>query len=311
LLSSEFRKISAEINVLDSASAKRAHSYYASIDSTGTALSSRLFMESDPEKIVEKLNNCYFNQMNIVVKKQQETFDNTLPDRIYESKMATVAGACLLMLLVGEKADIPLSILSINAHYFVRFDNGKIKRNIELLTGGSEYPDSWYLSNYAKEISDTLCTLSAREASGVLYYSAALSLPGKNPDAAITIFAKALEKYPSFTDAQNQIDIIIDKNKNSQKMLERLIAIRIDNPSLESLDRSLALLYFRTGDFKSAADYYQRALSHQPDDIALIKGTGISYLNLHEYATAKQYLSKANLAAPSDSQVVRWLAECP
>jgi tetratricopeptide (TPR) repeat protein len=311
LLSSEFRKISAEIDAQDSASVKHVQSKFVSIDSTGTALSSRLFMESDPEKIIGKLNECFFNQMNIVVKKQPDLLENSLPDRIYESKKATVAGACLLMLLLGEKADIPLSLLSIKSHYFVRFDNGKIRRNIELSAGGSEYPDSWYLSNFAKDAVDTVRTLSAREASGVLYYIAALSLHRENLDAAVTGFAKALEKYPTFTDAQNQIDLIIDNSKKNQKMLEHLIAIRIDNPSLDVLDRSLALLYFRTGDFKAAADYYQRALSRQPDDIALIKGAGISYLNLHEYATAKQYLNKASLAAPSDTQVIKWLSECP
>jgi tetratricopeptide (TPR) repeat protein len=311
LLSSEFRKISAEIDALDSASLKNVHSKYVSIDSTGTALSSRLFMESDPEKITGKLNECFFNQMNIDVQKQPESFENSLPDRIYESKKATVAGACLLMLLLGEEADIPLSLVAVNSHYFIRFDNGKIRRNIELLEGGSNYPDSWYLSNYAKDTLDTLRTLSAREASGVLYHIAALSLRGENQNAAITIFAKALEKYPAFTDAQNQIDLIIDNSKKNQKMLEQLIAIRIDNPSLGVLDRSLALLYFRTGDFKAAADYYERALSRQPDDITLIKGAGISYLNLHEYAAAKKYFTKASRAAPSDAQVIKWLAECP
>jgi tetratricopeptide (TPR) repeat protein len=311
LLSSEFRKISAEIDAQDSASAKNVHGTYVSIDSTATALSSRLFMESDPEKIVGKLNECFFNQMNIVVKKQPETFENTLPDRIYESKNATVAGACLLMLLVGEKADIPLSLVSINSHYFIRFDNGIVRRNIELLTGGSNYPDSWYLANYTKDSLDTLRTLSAREASGVLYHITALSLHGENQDAAITGFAKALEKYPTFAGAQNQIDLIIDNSKKPQKTIDRLIAIRIDNPSLGGLDRSLALLYFRSGDFKAAADYYERALSRQPYEITLVKGAGISYLNLHEYIKAKQYLTKASLAAPSDTQVIKWLAECP
>ncbi len=311
LLSSEFRKISSEIDALDSTSKRDFHKNYVSIDSTGTALSSRLFMESDPEKIIEKLNDCFFKQMDIVVKRQRETFENTLPDRIYESKTATVAGACLLMLLVGEKADIPLSIVSINTHYFIRFDNGKVKRNIELLTGGTAYPDSWYLSNYAKGSSDTLRILSSREASGILYHMSALSLRDESPDAAITGFAKALEKIPSFTDAQNQIDVIIDQNNNVPKLLEHLIAIRIENASLGALDRSLALLYFRTGNFKSAADYYERALAHQPDDIVLIKGAGISFLNLHDYAAAKKHLTKANLAVPSDTQVIDWLAKCP
>lgn len=311
LLSSEFRKISAEMDALDSAKEKNAHNNFISIDSTGTALSSRLFMESDPEKIIGKLNECFFRQMNIVVKKQPESFENSLPDRIYESKKASVAGACLLMLLLGEKADIPLSLLSVNSHYFVRFDNGRIRRNIELLSGGSEYPDSWYISNFAKDTLDTLRTLSSREAAGVLYYNAALSMNREHQDAAITGFAKALENYPLFTNAQHQIDLIVDNSKKQKTLLEHLLAIKIANPSLWALDRSLALLYFRTGDYKAAAEYYERALSHQPDAIALIKGAGISYLNIHDYSTAKKYLTNAHLAAPSDSQVTKWLAECP
>lgn len=313
LLSTEFRKISIEIERLQAQAMLNDNHNYVSIDSTGTALSSRLFMESDPEKIIDRLNNCFFSQMGISVEKRKETIANSLPDRIYELKKANVAGACLLMLLLGEKADIPLVMVKVKNHYFVRFDNGKVKRNIELLKGGAMYTDAWYISNYGSEESSTtsLQPLTSQEVTGVLYYEASCALQDSNPDFAITGFAKSLEKFKNFREAQYQLDRLIDNAGDFKKTLTKIIELRISNPDLGSLDRSLALLYFRTNNYKSAAEYYERALERLPDDLVLIKGVGISYLNLHEYENAKKYLTIASAAAPTDTQVINWLAQCP
>jgi tetratricopeptide (TPR) repeat protein len=284
------------------------------IDSMATELSSRLFMETDPYRVVRELNDCYFHQMGILIENKKSTLENTLPNLVFQSKMGSVVGGVLLMLLIAEEADISLFAMTIKDHFFVRFDNGKVHLNIELTRSGAILPDSWYRAKYGQsgDSNADFKKLTISELVGVLRYeigNAAYNLNLNN--AAIINYAFALEYYKKFTDCQTQLDYVIDRENDAGKMLSTLIQLRIEYQDLNALDRSLALLYLREKNYKSAADYYKRALEENPEDIALLKGTGIACVNLHDFRSAKTYLLKVIANSPRDSQAMALLAQCP
>lgn len=314
ILSREFKKISLQTALLTGDSICSNVKAFHSIDSTATALSSRLFMETDPYIIIKELNRCYFQQMGIVIESKNSTMQNTFPNLVFQSKRGSVVGGAMLMLLVAEEADIPLFAMTVKDHYFVRFDNGKIHLNIELLRTGAILPDSWYTAKYGQPDDSILVfkRLTNTELVGVLRYEIANAANRLNlNNAAIINYAFALEYYKNFTDCQTQLDYLIDREENTGKMLSRLIQLRIEYQDLNALDRSLALLYLRDKNYKSAADYYKRALEKNPEDIVLLKGAGLAYVNLHDFISAKAYLLKVIASAPSDSQTLALLTQCP
>jgi len=314
LLSSEFKKISSQKGVIAGDSSIDSSNDFRLIDSTATALSSRLFMESDPQIIISRLNECFFGQMKINVDNSKESLSDILPDKVYQSKQGNVIGAAMLMLLLGEKADIPIFCVKVRSHYFLRFDNGKVQQNIELLKQGAANTDSWYTTNYELSGigSDTIKKLTSAEAAGVLRYAVgnAAAISG-NKEMAVENFAYGLANYKDFRECQAQMDLIIDNAPDVEKMLSILMQLRISCQDLYSLDRCLAVLYLRQKNFKSAADNFLRALERSPDDFVLTRGAGIAYLNLHNFDSAKVYLSKAGTARPSDSLVNALIKECP
>jgi tetratricopeptide (TPR) repeat protein len=314
LLSSEFKKISLQTAVLTNDSVCSNVTAFHVIDSMATALSSRLFMETDPYLIVKELNDCYFKKMGIIIENKNSTMQNTIPNLVFQSKRGSVVGGVMLMLLVAEEADIPLFAMVIRDHFFVRFDNGKIHLNIELLQTGAMLPDSWYTSKYAQadDSSATFKKLSNNELVGVLRYELGNAANHLNlNNAALINYAYALEYYKNFTDCQTQLDYLIDREKDTGKMLSALIQLRIEYQDLNALDRSLALLYLRDKNYKSAADYYARALEKNPDDIALLNGAAIACVNLHDFSSAKKYLLKVTANEPGNSQALALLAQCP
>jgi tetratricopeptide (TPR) repeat protein len=314
LLSSEFKKISLQTAVLTNDSVCSNVTPFHAIDSMATALSSRLFMETDPYLIVKELNDCYFKKMGIIIENKNSTIQNTIPNLVFQSKRGNVVGGVMLMLLVAEEADIPLCAMVINDHFFVRFDNGKIHLNIELLQTGAILPDSWYVAKYGKsdDSSTVFKKLTSIELVGVLRYeigNAANHLSLNN--AAVINYAFAMECYKNFTDCQAQLDYLIDREKDTGKMLSALIQLRIEYQDLNALDRSLALLYLRDKNYKSAADYYARAIEKNPEDISLLNGAAIACVNLHDFSSAKRYLLKVTSNEPSNSQALALLAQCP
>lgn len=314
LLSSEIKKISLQTAELTNDSICLNVLPLHVIDSMATALSSRLFMETDPYRVVQELNDCYFYQMGILIEQKKSTLQNTLPNLVFQSKRGSVVGGVLLMLLIAEEADISLFAMTIKDHFFVRFDNGKVHLNIELTKAGAILPDSWYRARFGQsgDSNAVFKKLTNSELVAVLRYeigNAANNLHLNN--AAIINYAFALEYYKNFTDCQTQLDYTIDREHDAGKMLSTLIQLRIEYQDLDALDRSLALLYLRDKNYKSAANYYKRALERNPEDIVLLKGTGISCVNLHEFRSAKTYLLKVIANAPGDSQALALLAQCP
>ena len=314
LLSSEFKKISLQTALLTSDSVFSKVETFHAIDSAATALSSRLFMESDPFRIIKELNDCYFKQMGISIENKSSTIKNTLPNLVFESKRGRVVGGIMLMLLIAEEADIPLFAMTIKDHLFIRFDNGKAHLNIDLLRAGEILPDSWYLSKYCQlnDRNTAFRKLTNTELVGVLRYEIGNAANHLNlNDIAIVNYAFALEYYKDLTNCRTQLDYLIDREKDAKKMLKTLIQLRIEYQELNVLDRNIALLYLRDKNYEAAADYYARALEKRPDDIALLKGAGITYVNLHDFSNAKKYLLKLIAIVPDDVQAKALLAQCP
>ena len=271
-------------------------------------------MESDPYRIIKELNDCYFKQMGIFIENKSSTIKNTIPNLVFQSQRGSVVGGVMLMLLIAEEADIPLFAMNIKDHLFIRFDNGKVHLNVELLRAGEILPDSWYLSKYCQlnNRNTAFRKLTNTELVGVLRYEIGNAVNHLNlTDVAIVNYAFALEYYKDLTDCRNQLDYLIGREKDAKKMLNTLIQLRIEYQELNALDRNIALLYLRDKNYKSAADCYTQALKKKPDDIALLKGAGIAYVNLHDFSNAKMYLLKLLTIAPEDIQAKTLLAQCP
>ncbi len=219
------------------------------------------------------------------------------------------------MLLIAEKADLPLHGAFANDHFFVRFDNGKTHLNIELLRFGECMPDKWYSEKYgSKDGSADIKDLNISEMIGILYYTVGnvlYSTTKNNKIPTIINYASAMNYYKDFRKCQRQINYVIDQENDTGKMLKSLVELRSKNAELISLDRNIALLYLRQKNYTMSVDCYKRALERYPDDISLLKGAAISYVNLHDFSMAKKTLHKVISLEPNDSQAMALLQKCP
>lgn len=284
------------------------------LDSIATALSSRLFLETDASVIVRELNNCFFNQMKMRTNNINRALPNLLPYNVLQNREGNIYGCAMIFLLIAEKADLPFSGALYNDHFYIQFNNGKTRLNIELPRTGECMAESWYSLHFKgnnKGESETI-NLNNYELIGLMYYEIGdiLYTQGKNI-AAIANFANALKYYPTLKKAQTRLDYIVDCEKGNNEILSKLIQLRSENQELGSLDRSIGLLYLRKGDYKLSAEYYKHALEKSPQDNMLLKGAAISCINLRDYESAKKYLGRVIAAVPEDSQALALIGQCP
>ncbi len=284
------------------------------LDSIATALSSRLFLETDASVIVRELNSCFFNQMKMRTDNKNSTLHNLLPYDVIKTREGSIYGCALIFLLIAEKADLPFFGALYNDHFYIQFNNGKTCLNIELSRTGECMAESWYSLHFKgnNKSEPESKKLNSYEMIGLMYYEIGdiLYSQGKNV-AAIANFAYALKYYPTLKECQTRLDYAVDCEKGRDEILSALIQLRSENQNLGSLDRSIGLLYLRKGDYKLSAEYYRHALEKSPCDNMLLKGAAISCINLSDFESARKYLGRVIAAVPDDSQSLALINQCP
>ncbi len=86
-----------------------------------------------------------------------------------------------------------------------------------------------------------------------------------------------------------------------------LVALAANAPSTPELARALGRLFLQTDDADSAAEQFQIALKSTPQDPELLAGAGKAAFALRKYATARDYLARAESRGNTDEEVARLL----
>ena len=176
-------------------------------------------------------------------------------------------GYCLslsvLYLSIGERLGIPLYGVVVPGHFFVRYDDGRTRFNIETTGGGNAASDEYYISKF------------------------------KVPEGDKTIYMKNLGKMQSlgclFNNLGNAYSGIGDYDK-AMEILETAVTI---NPSLAESRMNLGNIYLKKGRYNDATDQYQGAIEINPNDAKAHLNLGNAYFDrgrtadaIAEYKTA-------------------------
>lgn len=125
--------------------------YLEHLDQMADELKLRIGNENDPEKIVRAINFYIYEIKGIRMGSStlEQAERNEDKEAFLNSLLDTNRGNCsslsTLYLSLAERLGIPLYPVEIPSHIFVRYDDGKFRRNIETTDFGNEGKDEAYL----------------------------------------------------------------------------------------------------------------------------------------------------------------------
>jgi tetratricopeptide (TPR) repeat protein len=266
-----------------------------SLESEITKLSASLFMENDPEKIFNAITGLLFDKLKITFEKNENDLDAVFPSRIILSRRGTCLGISLLILQIGEKLDIPLHGVLVPGHFFVRFDDGKVKRNFEPLRHGENMPEQWYRQKWPTNdtVRYSLRNNTKNEVIGVVCYTVGncMMAQGKNAEA-ITYFKKAKGKFPDFIEAVGNEAIAYDKMGDTEKAVAILGELVKMTPSLDQIHSRYAPLLLKTNRYSDAESEYIQALKDEPESTNLLYGYAMTLFQLKKCESASESISR-------------------
>lgn len=279
-----------------SLSAETAEQFNKRLDSAVLKLSSRLFMETDPEKISGELNKLIFTTWGIEFDPDRNNARSLFPYSVLEDRKGSCVGMSLLYLLIAEKCDWPIFAVLAPSHMFVRFDNGSTRRNIETLRKGEAMNREWYSEKYS--IRDTsiypLTNLSRKDVTAVLHFNVGTLYYGrKEYDFAVTHLNKALNLRGDFPDAQGNLALAYEALEQPEKALKILKDLAESYPDFKNIRQNIASLQLRCGKYNDAYTSYSHLANMFVKDPDMYYGLAVALYRLNRGAEAEESVLKA------------------
>ena len=281
------------------------------VDSIALELSSRLFMVTNPSRIVALLRKTVFEEGGICCDRGNNDVKNILPHMALRSGHGSALGISLLLLAIGQKLDLPLHGVIAREHFFVRFDNGHEKINIDPAKKGRNLPDSWYKTQYA--VTDTsyftLRNLETREVMAYVKYTIASIYRDHGLFAKAALYCEsALNEMPGFADVYSCLGMNYDTLGQIDKSLAYFLKAKTLRGDRKNLSAHIGKLFVKRKNYAQAVLEYRNGLLDAPNSPELLYGLGLAYYQLNDFDNAYKQLIAAASASGSKSEAYKLLA---
>jgi len=203
------------------------------------------------------INDYLFNELGYSTISHADDPNDLFLHSVMDGHQGYCLSLSVLYLALAERLGLPVYGVVVPGHFFVRYESGRIRFNIETTAGGATPPDSHYLQKF--------------------------NVPN---DGQHTLYMKNLTKRQSlgcfFNNLGNVYNDIGDLD-TAQVALERAVEI---NPSLSESRANLGNIYLEKGRPEDAIRQYRAALEMNPNDPKTHNNLGNGYMELEHHSFA-------------------------
>lgn len=200
-------------------------------------------------KAVHVINDYLFDELGYTSVKEATDANDLFLHSVMDRKKGYCLSLSILYLSLGERLGLPLYGVVVPGHFFVRYDNGSTRFNIETTSKGGYADDEHYIERF--------------------------DVPDNGRDG---IYMQNLDKMQSLGCLFNNLGNVYSDEGNVDAALKALEnAVRI-NPSLAESRTNLGNMYLQKGRIEDAVYEYRQALDINPDDSKTYNNLGNAYL---------------------------------
>ena len=265
-----------------------------------------------------------------------------------KSKLGYCMNLSLLYLMIGDQLGLPLYGVALPNHFFVRYDSGNDRINIETTELGTSYPDSFYENRFGvqfdsktpffthslnkkKSLGAYLSNVgmvyhkNARPHKSIFYLKPStkinpLSIEAHNnlaniygeikqPELAISQYKKALEANPNSTPTFFNLAQTYTELSKTDLAIESLLQVIQIEPSFNQARRQLVKIYLQKEKFISALLHLKKLTTTNANDINAHISMGKIYNKLGNFKLAIDVVNPIISSNPDNIQAREILAE--
>jgi tetratricopeptide (TPR) repeat protein len=229
-------------------------------------------------------------------------------DLFLHSVMDRRQGYCLslsvLYLALGERLGLDLHGVVVPGHFFVRYDTGRVRYNIETTSNGVSPPDEHYIAKFKVpqdgRNSIYLKNLNKRQTLGCFFNNLGNVYSDiGDMDTALSALEKAVAINPTLSESRANLgNVYLEKGRVNDAVQQYRAALDL-NPGDPKTYNNLGNAYMAIEQLYDASSSYRRAVQLDPNFVDPYRNLALLYVKQERYAEA---LSNLNQVLAIDSQ---------
>ncbi len=256
-------------------------------------------------KAIPVINKYLFSECRFSSVSEATDPNDLFLHTVLDKKRGYCLSLSILYLSLGERLGIPLYGVVVPGHFFVRYDDGRTKLNIETTSMGGSAIDKHYINKFKVPESINsiyMKNLNKIETLGCFFNNLGNSyIDIGDTDLAFLALLRAVQINPTLPESRANLgNIYLKKNQIEDAIVEYRTALQI-NPSDPKTHNNLGSAYSRLGWFKDAINQYEKAITLDPNFIDAYKNLARAYSNEQKFAQAIDQLRKAISLNPKDT----------
>ena len=225
---------------------------------------------------------------------------------VMDKKQGYCLSMSVLYLAIGERLGLPLHGVVVPGHFFVRYDDGRVRFNIETTSKGGNASDDHYIEKFNVPTlngrSIYLKNLSKIQTLGCFFNNLGNSYSDVgNMESALLAFERAVEINPTLSESRaNLANIYLKKGQIAQAVNEYKAALDI-NPNDAKTHNNLGNAYTQRGSLGYAVSEYLQSVRLDPNFVDGYKNLALVYSKQERYGRAVAELKKAIVLGVADA----------
>jgi len=265
-------------------------------------------------KAIRIVNEYLFRKSGFKAVSEAENPNDLFLHCVLDNKRGYCLSLSILYLSLGERLGLPVHGVVVPGHFFVRYDDGRTKWNIETTDRGANAPDKHYIDKFRVPKSDKnsiyMKNLNKTQTLGCLFNNLGNTYSDMgNAEAALLALQRAVQINPTLAESRANLgNIYLKKGQIEDAIYEYRTALDI-NPGDAKTYNNLGNAYLGKGWLDYAISEYTQALHLDPNFIDAHQNLAIAYCNKQMFGQAAAQLKQAIILEPNSPTLYSQLGE--
>ncbi|MBC8378813.1 MAG: tetratricopeptide repeat protein [Planctomycetes bacterium] len=294
---------------------KTSHVYRRKIDDMAEEIIRRLKSKHIPKdyRAIGVINAYLFDELGFSAVKNADDPDDLFLHVVVERKQGYCLSLSVLYLAIAERVGLPMYGVVVPGHFFVRYDDGTRRYNIETTSNGAIAPDEHYIDRFKppKRLKTLyMRNLTKKQTLGCFFNNLGnCYLDIGDTDRAFDILSDAVAINPLLSEAHMNLgNIYLQKNvphKAISKYQQALAILGQDEKAFSNLGTA----YMQIGEYRKAESYYKTSLSLSSDNVDVYQNLARALYMQDEDQKAISYLETALKMNPDNIESILFLGQ--
>jgi tetratricopeptide (TPR) repeat protein len=263
-------------------------------------------------KAIAVINEYLFEEEGFRSVAEATEPDDLFLHKVLDNKRGYCLSLSVLYLALGERLGLPVYGVVVPGHFFVRYDDGRLRFNIETTSKGATATDQHYIDKFKVPVDNLdniyMANLNKVQTLGCFFNNLGNSYSEVGDiESATRALEKAVKINPTLAEAHlNLGNMYLQKERLDDAIYQYRKALRIQ-PDDAKVHNNMGNAYTKKGWLTEAISEYKTALAIDVSFLDAYKNLASAYLQREQFGLAESSLKQAIGLKPNDGQLYNQL----